>query len=325
MCVWDLESLAKERTDKTQKTDIVAEHWLASYGVAMSYMNDTPPKHKERVRGIHQTEKELIKLFFLDLLSYHKDIVLFNMGIHYDKLLALKQKIESIVLPPKKKKESYNLTKKRKRRGGLQHYYKHYIAWIINVPVYGFNNSRFDVHFIKRFLPIFDDTGFLTDHLQNILGKEKVGVTTMRVRIEGYRIQDIERFGRACGDKEKYVTVDWVLGAIEAQKEAFGGKLCCSYCQRTMTTEPTKQKQNNLLTLDRIDNSQPHSIKPLNILLACLHCNCHAKIGMVAKISPKILEAHMSHISKLVLGTHCFWTFILKNRKFSDNILFFHF
>lgn len=294
MCAWDVETLQRDR-GVGDRTVIRSEHWLLSYSVARSLMNGSKPKEIGRIREIHQTEKSFTTQFFKDCLEHHKQVVLYNYGINYDRLVSLKRKISKIKVSKKKSaKERKQLSKpdlateikldeKRSKKEGLKHYYNKYLLWLINVPMYGFNSKGFDMHFIKGSMPIFNDVNFITDHLQNIFGKERACPRKLEFMIKSYWDQDVHRFGDF--KEEGFITIKWILDTIEAVKEKFGN-LKCAWCDRIMTMNPDLKHQNNMLTVDRLDNSTPHYQD--RCVLSCLKCNCHDKIGRVARRPDKL-------------------------------------
>ena len=80
----------------------------------------------------------------------------------------------------------------------------------------------------------------------------------------------------------------------------------CFYCETPMNTE--NRKRSDGLTIERLDNSRPHSED--NIVLCCSSCNCH-KISNKQNIS--LANAYRSILSRLEESAH--WETMIKALK----------
>ena len=107
-----------------------------------------------------------------------------------------------------------------------------------------------------------EDLYYHSDPYEEMAAESKTPVGMLKTKIAGYQTQDAVA-GRYWNDGT-YITVEDVL-AMEP---------ICHICGTTCLTEYVAGDTAQL-TLDRIDNRQPH-VKG-NVVVACLSCNCAKK------------------------------------------------
>ena len=125
---------------------------------------------------------------------------------------------------------------------------------MLNMPLYVFD-SAFQILLINKIYLDFDND------LKSDFEYKKECLREIDKKIASYKNQDIH--------KKKYDENN--ITCSETIEKLVASKLKCYYCKSEMLIFYNKVRDQTQWTLDRIDNSLPHSNE--NVIVCCLKCN----------------------------------------------------
>ena len=192
------------------------------------------------------------------------------------------------------KKDTY-ITKKEGKTyiNSLEHKINILARWMIQLPVQGFNNARYDN---KLFRGCWGELVKMPNYVYTLgswlLKDGDISEINMAMRIarmiKNYKQQDVRKMRPLTKD---YIDYKTIRGLIQIQEKK------CIYCKHEMSLE--HRNQANGLTCDRIDNNIAHT--RTNCVLACKMCNCSKKNE---KLSPKSKRKILELLSETLMSVN---------------------